>query len=94
MNIHCISWEVRQKAKIRNQYNQVPHLNKATEWESVKNTRKYHIQESQEVSPFSTGDHRAARNRHHSMSKINTNKIKIHKRNIALEWSLRKLLEV
>ena len=31
-----------------------------------KNTRKHHIQGSQEVSPFPTGDHKAARNRHNS----------------------------
>ena len=35
-------------------------------WEgSDKNTRKYHIQESQEVSPFPTGDHKAARKQTH-----------------------------
>ena len=28
-----------------------------------KHTRKYHIQETQEVSPFPVGDHKAARNR-------------------------------
>ena len=28
-----------------------------------QNTRKYHIQESQEVSPFPAGDHKAAMNR-------------------------------
>ena len=33
-------------------YNQVPHLIKNTVWESDKNTRKHHIQESQEVKPY------------------------------------------
>ena len=30
----------------------IPHLTKDTIWESGKNTRKHHIQESQAVSPF------------------------------------------
>ena len=32
-------------------------------WEGDKKTRKHHIQGSQEVSPFPTGDHMAVRNR-------------------------------
>ena len=32
-------------------------------WESDKKTRKHHIQDSQEVSPFPADDHKAARNR-------------------------------
>ena len=32
--------------------------------ESDKNTRKHTTQDSQEVSPFPAGDHKAARNRH------------------------------
>ena len=42
---------VRKQAKIRNQCNQVPHLTQDTIWETDKNTRKHHIQESQEISP-------------------------------------------
>ena len=38
-------------------------LTQDTTWESDKNTIKHHIQESQEVSPFSAGDHKAAMNR-------------------------------
>ena len=52
--------EVRKNEKIGNLYNQVPQLTQSTEWESDKITRKHHIQESQEVSPFSTGNHKAA----------------------------------
>ena len=37
-------------------------------WESDKNTRKRHIQESQEVSLFPAGNHKAAMNRHYSMT--------------------------
>ena len=60
--------KVRKKAKVRNRYNQVPHLTQDTIWESHKNTRKHHIQESQEVSPFPAGDHKAARNRQDRMT--------------------------
>ena len=47
------------------------------------------MQESQEVSHFLTGDHKAARNRHDSLAKISTKTIKIHKRNTTLEQSVR-----
>ena len=60
--------KVRKKAKIRNQYNQVLHLTQDTIWVSDKNTRKHHIQESQEVIPFPAGDHKAAMNRQDSMT--------------------------
>ena len=63
------------KAKIANQYNQVPHVTEDTECESGK------TQENQEVSPFLTGGHKAIRNRHHRMEKINTITKKIIKRN-------------
>ena len=64
-----ISIEVRKNAKIRNPYNQIPHLTQDTIWESDENTRKYHKLESQEVSPFPAGDHKAARNRQDSMTR-------------------------
>ena len=52
--------EVSQGAKVRNRYNQVPHLTQDTNLESDKLTvrhhkRKHHKQESQEVSPFHVG---------------------------------------
>ena len=37
----------------------------------TKTTRKHHIQGSQEVSPFQTGDHKAARNRHDREDTLN-----------------------
>ena len=43
--------KVRRAAKIRNQYNQVPHLTQDTIWESDKNTIKHHKQE-QTGQPF------------------------------------------
>ena len=60
--------KVRKKAKIRNQYNQLPHLTQDTTWENDKNTRKHHTKESQGVSPFPTGDHKAAMNRLDSLT--------------------------
>ena len=56
--------KVQRKAKIRNRYNQAPLLTRNTIWESDKNTRKHHTQESQEVSPFPAGAHKAARDKH------------------------------
>ena len=61
--LHALYTIVSKKAKIRNRYNQVPQLTKDTTWESDKNTRKHHIQESQEVSPSPAGDHKAAMNK-------------------------------
>ena len=57
----------KKKAKIRNRYNQVQHLTRDTLWESDKNTRKHHTQESKEASPFPAGDHKAASNRQDSI---------------------------
>ena len=56
-----------------------------TTWVSDTNTRKYHIQESQEVSPFPAGGHKAAMNIQESM----TNTKLIHKRSTALEPSVK-----
>ena len=64
-----ITIKVRKKAKIRNQCNQLPHLTQNTVSASDKNTGKHHIQESQEVSPFSIGDHKAIRNRNGILAK-------------------------
>ena len=68
--------KVRKEADIRNPYNQIPLLTQDTISESDENTRKHHIQESQEVSPFKAGDHnfKAARNRQDSMTRNTSNK--------------------
>ena len=67
--IQCICQiKVCKNAKFRNGYNQLPHLNQDTIWESDKNTRKHYIQESQEVSHFPAGDHKAAMNRQESIT--------------------------
>ena len=60
---------VRKKAKIRNLYNQVPHLTQDTIWQRDKNTRKHYLQECQEVSHFPAGDHKAARKRQNTNNK-------------------------
>ena len=60
--------QVRKKAKIRKRYNQLPNLTQVTTWESDKNTRKHHIQDSEEDSPFPAGGHKAAMNKHDSMT--------------------------
>ena len=60
--------KISKKAKIRNQYNQVPHLTQGTIWESDTTTIIHHTQESQEASPFAAGDHKAAMNRQESMT--------------------------
>ena len=39
-----------------------------TTGERDETTRQYHIQESQEASPFPAGDHKAAMNRQESMT--------------------------
>ena len=55
--------KVSKGAKIRNQYNQVPHLTKDTNGR-VTNSHLDTTNESQEVSPFPAGDHKAHINRH------------------------------
>ena len=64
-----IAFNVRKATKIRNRYNQIPHLTQDITWESHKKTRKtYKKNKSQEVSPFPAGDHKAAMNRRESMN--------------------------
>ena len=54
--------EVSKGAKIRYQYNQVPHLTLDTNGK-VTNSQLYTTNESQEVSPFPAGDHKEQINR-------------------------------
>ena len=53
---------VSKGAKIRNRFNQVPHLDQGYQWESDRLTVDT-TNESKEVSPFPTGDHKAHKNR-------------------------------
>ena len=52
----------------RKRYNQVSHLTQDTTWESDKNTRHHHIQESQNAGPFPAGDQNATMNRYDGMA--------------------------
>ena len=54
--------KVSKGAKIRNRHNQAPHLTKDTN-EKVTNSQLDTTNESQEVSPFPAGDHKAHINR-------------------------------
>ena len=54
--------KVRKGAKIRNRYNQVPHLTQDSNGK-VRNSQLDTTNESQEVSPFPAGDHKAHINR-------------------------------
>ena len=81
--------KVSKGAKIRNRYNQVPHLTQDTNWK-VTNSQLDTTNESQEVSPFPAGDHIAHKNRRAQRnSKHKTEKIKIHKRSTPLERSVK-----
>ena len=59
--------KVRKTARMRNRYNQVPHLSQDTKWESNKITINI-TNKSQEVSTFPSGDDKAAMNRRESMT--------------------------
>ena len=81
--------KVRTTAKIRERFNQVPHLTQDTTWESNKNTINI-TNKSQEVSPFPAGDHKAAMNRREGTRNTRYKKTKmIHKRSTALERSVK-----
>ena len=75
INVYFDNMEkVNKDAKIRNRYNQVPHLTQDTNWK-VTNSQLDTTNESQEVSPFPTGDHKAHQNRRtqrHSKRKTET----------------------
>ena len=64
--------KVSKGAKIRNQYNQVPHLTQDTNGK-VTNSQLDTTNESQEVSPFPAGDHKAHINRDIANTRQNKN---------------------
>ena len=72
--INCT--KVRKRAKIRNQYNQAPHLTQNTSWK-VTASQLDITNKSQEVNPFPAGDHKASTNRrirkHNKKGQNNTN---------------------
>ena len=79
--------KVSKGAKIRNRYNQVPHLTQDTNGK-VTNSQLDTTNESQEVSPFPAGDHKEHINRRtqrHSKHKTEQK----HKRSTNLERSVK-----
>ena len=84
--------KVRRKTNIRNRYSLIPHLTQDTICESDKITRKHHMQESQEVSPFPASDNKAARNRQDSIIEKHETQIakRIHRRSTNLERPVRR----
>ena len=69
--MHFSGTEVSEGAKIRNRYNQVPHLTQDTNGK-VTNSQLNTTNESQEASPFPAGDHKAHINRRAQRQKANT----------------------
>ena len=70
-----LSFKVSKGAKIRNRYNQVPHLTQDTNGK-VTNSQLDTTNESQEVNPFQAGDNKAHINRReqkHSKHKTEKN---------------------
>ena len=70
------SKKVSKVAKIRNRYNQIPHLTQDAHG-TVTNSQLDTTNESQEVSPFPAGDHKAQINRRtqrHSKQKTEKHK--------------------
>ena len=70
-----VIFKVNKGEKIRNRYNQVPHLTKDTNGK-VTNAQLDTTNESHEVSPFPAGDHKAHINRRvqrHSKHKTEKN---------------------
>ena len=70
-------YKVSKGAKIRNRYNQVPHMAQDTNGK-VTNSQFDTTNESQEVSPFPAGDHKAHINRR--AQRHSKHKTKKHKR--------------
>ena len=76
---HRETIKVRKKAKIRNRYNQAPRLTQDTNMK-VATSQLDITSESQRVSPFPAGDHKASVNKRASQQKQDRNNM-IHKRN-------------
>ena len=76
--MYLCNFKVSKGAKIRNRYNQVPHLTQDTNGK-VTNSQLDTTNESQEISPFPAGDHKAHINRRaqrHSKHKTEKETIK------------------
>ena len=80
--------KVSKGAKIRNRYNQAPHLTQDTN-EKVTNSRLDTTNKSQEACPFPAGDHKAHINRRAQRHSKHKTEKKIHTRSTALERSVK-----
>ena len=78
--------KVSKGAKIKNRYNQVPHLTQDTN-EKVTNSQLDYTNESQEVSPVPAGDHKAHMNRR-------TQRYSKHKTEKNIKYSQKKIFKV
>ena len=78
--------KVSKGVKIRNRHNQVPHLTQDTNG-TVTNSQLDTTNESQEVSPFPAGDHKAHINRR--AQRYSKHKTEKHKRSTkeVLPWN-------
>ena len=86
-------YNVSKGAKIRNRYNKIPHLTQDTNGKET-NSQLDTTNESQEVSPFPAGDHKAHINRRAQRhSKHKTEKQKDPQMKYRLERSVIFLLE-
>ena len=91
LQIFCKVRKVSKGAKIRNRYSQVPHLTQDTNGK-VTNSQLDTTKESQEVSPFPAGDHKAHINRRaqrHSKQKTEQKHKITTKKSTALERSVK-----
>ena len=61
-DLTLVGIKINKGAKIRNRYNQVPHLTQDTN-RKVTNSQPDTTKESQEASPFPSSDHKARINR-------------------------------
>ena len=71
---HAVCCKVRKTARIRNQYNQEPHLSQDTKSKSNKITINI-TNKSQEVSSLPSVKYKAAMNRRESMTNTNINNV-------------------
>ena len=90
VQLGCTTWLPELKIEISLNHskeedndNTIPHLTQDTIWESDKNTRTHHKQESQEVSSFPAGDHKEQTRQYDTKHK------KDIQESAALEWSVR-----
>ena len=78
--------KVSKGAKIRNRYNQVPHLTQDTNGK-VKNLQLDTTNESQEVSPFPAGDHKASKYNNNGLSpKLHQHVFDVFRQIFFLRW--------